>query len=213
MRLSDAIRITANQDAAYNAGRDAVYAKTGNYRNACAATLSVWLQIAQVFQPGELYTWTAGVVRALEEDHGFIRGTNREWSSTKADMDGTLTETPGVRAGDVVVTMDRNHNNAPDHVFLAIANDTEENIKAIDNTHDGKPYSRNLGSGTYTPMDYVLRQPMEYPNPNHPTRAALENIRDALHLIYKYQKHIPPQAKRLLNMFANNSFLDPVRDG
>ena len=197
MRLSDAIRITANQDAAYNAGRDAVYAKTGNYRNACAATLSVWLQIAQVFQPGELYYWTSDVVKALEETHGFIPVVKYEH----------------VKPGDVIVSLDRNRNNAPDHVYIAVSKPIRTTVRALDNRNGGKTYERNLDTGTYTPMDFGLRQPPDYPSPNPQTKAGLENIRDALHLIYKYQKHIPPQAKRLLNMFANNSFLDPVRDG
>lgn len=132
----------------YHAGRvRAGLDSNGRQRPACAATASEYLIAAKIIKPGEAKTWTADLIAVL---------LKKKWTKVAHPKD--------VLPSDLVVTMDLNGNGAPDHVVFALSrcdlSTSHFKFTALDNKNRGKPYLRNAGKGSYTPMSYALRCPV-----------------------------------------------------
>ena len=121
-------------------GKAAVKAATGSTSNACAATASQPLITAGLL--GHVVLGAQALADEMEHVHKWTR----------------ITIHADVRAGDLVVCADLNHNNLSDHVWWALGSPRASDGKVLcfDNQGD---YWRNLGSGPKTPMAYALRLP------------------------------------------------------
>lgn len=123
------------QDAAAKAMKNAGYGYT--LHNACAATLSVFLNEAGIDVP---VTLGAGkLAKRLRQD--------RKWTQiTKGDQ----------QAGDVGVTLDNTSPSGADHIYLVIEALDKDKMYIADNQAPKKHLRYVSGKGK-TPTDYFLR--------------------------------------------------------
>jgi hypothetical protein len=108
--------------------------------SACAITASVRLISAGIFPADEIIPWAEDLATELKR-----LGWVPVW------------EVSDVQAGDLIVCQDLNGNGATDHVWFAVTDAEDGYCMCLDNHNYGKPYKRNLGEGSRTPMDYALR--------------------------------------------------------
>jgi len=107
----------------------------------CAATLSLWMRQFHVFGPGQMFARTSDLIAALPD-----------WPRVTSIRD--------VEPLDILVSTDKNGNGVPDHVGIIFSKaDSQGRVIFIDNQNHGNPYTRNLGPGPKTPMQYAIRVP------------------------------------------------------
>jgi hypothetical protein len=112
--------------------------KIADGASACAITASVRLISAGIFPPDEIIPWAEDLATRLKK---------MGWKYVQSD----------VQANDLIVCQDLNGNGATDHVWFAVTDAVDGYCMCLDNHNEGKPYKRNLGEGSRTPMDYALR--------------------------------------------------------
>ena len=128
------------QDIAANAMKAAGLGYT--MHNACAATLSAFLQQAGI---GVSMTLGAGnLAKRLRE--------NRRWVRISVGAQ---------RAGDTGVTFDTGGNPGADHVYLVVQRVDDDQMVIADNQASSKHTRYASGKGGKTPTEYFLRAPDE----------------------------------------------------
>jgi len=158
----------------------------------CAVTLTQWLKrFGLLPTDGKDYLWTADLLRALPEGYIIIRDVKE------------------VRPLDIVVTLDLNHNHAPDHVGLAMSRPgfaPRYDVLFLDNQSKFEPHERNLGKGPKTPMDYAIRY--VWPDEEEP-----EIIR-ALRIVDEYliESNAPQETRRALHELRRMAGMPPIHN-
>lgn len=96
----------------------------------CAATQSKLLQRVDAFAGGEWYPWCLDLYRELRKK-GWLHGHNVKAAA----------------GGDLIFTVDGNHNGSPDHVYTFIRWEDEKKLLALvyDN-YQPQPHLRNVGA-------------------------------------------------------------------
>lgn len=127
---------------AYKAGRAYVKSVTGFTKNACAATCSYYIR----YHGNSYFTICINTKKLLEKltAAGFeVVGKQEDWRK--------------IQPGDVLFAQDKNYNNMPDHVCIAVSYpDSKSMVKVVDN-YTYKVLRRNMLKGRRTPLDYFMR--------------------------------------------------------
>lgn len=158
----------------------------------CAVTLTQWLKRFGVFpMDGKNYFWTADLLKAIPEGYQIIRDVKQ------------------VMPLDLIVTLDLNHNGAPDHVGLAMGHPGSApryDVMFLDNQSGFEPHMRNLGKGTKTPMDYAIR--LRWPEDEEP------EIIKALRTVDEWliQTDAPQSTRKALHELRRMAGMPPIHN-
>lgn len=164
----------------------------------CAATMHRWLQLWEVLPEGRLLTWTTDLLKQLKPLSLLV-----------------VRDIGAVRPLDLVVTLDRDNNDAPDHLGIPLSIPgpaPHHHVTFLDNQNHFEPYERNLGSGPKTPMDYALR--IDWPEKPKVDVSDLECV-EAFGTIYRYVKEredegFPQDTHRALNILRRLPGFPPI---